>query len=95
MTPFLFFILFLFAMLWAGAISFILWAWHAQRRQQALARHFYKRLERIEALLARPAPSAAQQEAEPTLEINTNEPLARYKSVTLPDEIDINFVERK
>jgi len=89
--------------LWIFAVAFIVYAWIIQRRQQFLLRYIAARLKRIESLLEPPpaaevsdTPSGNKKPLKPktSISIDKNEPLSKYETVTLPDEININFVDR-
>ena len=90
--------------LWLCALAFIIYAWILQARQQAILRYIATRLRRIEQLLQPPVPSETPStnpqpkkntaKPETRITIDKNEPLSKYETVTLPDEIDINFVDR-
>ena len=89
--------------LWIFAVAFIIYAWIIQKRQQLLLKYIAGRLKHIESLL-QPAPQSPATEPAPSRKKNTkpetsitidkNEPLSKYETVTLPDEININFVDR-
>ena len=78
--------------LWLTALAFIVYAWMTQMRQRAILRYIARRLDGIEQALkpAKTLPRATETQ----ITIDKNEPLSKYETVTLPDEIDINFVDR-
>ena len=90
--------------LWVCALVFIIYAWILQARQQAVLRYIAARLRRIEQLIqptipaetpsSEPEPKKPTTKPETRITIDKNEPLSKYETVTLPDEIDINFVDR-
>ena len=91
--------------LWFSAVAFIIYSWVVQVRQQQVFRFIAKRLISIEkALTTQPSPKTTQpaedklppKEEAPkkTLSINKNDPISKYETVTLPDEININFVDK-
>ena len=88
--------------LWVFAVAFIIYAWIIQNRQQLLLKYIAGRLKRIENLLQSsdtPSPKPASSpkktaKPETSISIDKNEPLSKYETVTLPDEININFVDR-
>ena len=88
--------------LWIFAVAFIIYAWIIQNRQQLLLKYIAGRLKRIENLLQpsdTPSPKPASSpkktaKPETSISIDKNEPLSKYETVTLPDEISINFVDR-
>ena len=85
--------------LWLLAIALIIYVWIMHARQQAILRYIAGRLTKIEQILSpkKPTPTANKTGNEPTpktvITINKNEPLSKYEKVTLPDNIDINFVD--
>lgn len=99
-------LLILSGVLWISAISFIIYAWRSHARQQLILRYLAHRLTKIESLLTQIAPPPKKEEAstseksaeaphpETIITIDKNEPLSKYETVNLPDEIDINFVDR-
>ena len=89
--------------LWVFAVAFIIYAWITQNRQQLLLKYIAGRLKHIENMLQPPDPpssskptSSPKKAAKPetSISIDKNEPLSKYETVTLPDEININFVDR-
>ena len=91
--------------LWLCALGFIVYAWILQHRQEILLRYIATRLKQIEKLITQntapdlgapsPAPaSSSRSKPETSISIDKNEPLSKYETVTLPDEININFVDR-
>lgn len=102
-------LLLLSGVLWLSAILFIVYAWIIQSRQQMILRYIAKKLQFIEKnikennkgiktvgvenLKASETPTT-KLPPETTIAIDKNEPLSKYETVTLPDAIDINFVDR-
>lgn len=94
--------------LWLSALAFIVYTWIMQVRQQAVLRYIAYRLAGIDKSLKglTPAVKLPRASVEPTAEkpsaptpetviaIDKNEPLSKYETVSLPDEADINFVDR-
>ena len=87
--------------LWGIAVLFIIFAWVALYRQQTILRFIARRLTTIErSIKAVRNPSVLTAEPsekstpETKITIDKNEPLSKYETVNLPDEIDINFVDR-
>ena len=88
--------------LWIFAVAFIIYAWILQNRQQFLLRYIAGKLKHIESLLQPQQPQVPEslpsdkKNANPktSITIDKNEPLSKYETVTLPDEININFVDR-
>ena len=97
-------ILILSGTLWLSAIAFIVYAWLVQVRQQQILRYIAGRLDAIEKKLSpknivrEKSDSPSQQSVKPSPEtmitIDKNEPISKYETVNLPDEININFVDR-
>lgn len=80
------------ALLWVLSVGFILFSWSLLNRQQQVFRHILARLERLDdALLARRASMPKQKTA---LSIPKDEPIKKYASVSLPDDVEISFVEK-
>lgn len=80
------------ALLWALAIGFIVFSWVMLNRQLEVFRHILARLERLDdALLGRRANMPKQKTA---LSIPKDEPIKKYASVSLPDDVEISFVEK-
>lgn len=90
------------AVLWGLAVLFIVFAWTALYRQQTILRFIAHRLTTIERSLRQMQPASQPRKARPSqsaapetkITIDKNEPLSKYETVNLPDEIDINFVDR-
>ena len=90
--------------LWLGAIVFIAYTIIIQARLQAILKALFQRIDHLEKALLPPEkatpissqPTSAQVKKAPetTIKIDKNEPLSKYETVTLPDEININFVDR-
>jgi len=92
--------------LWLPAIGFIIYAWRSHARQQLVLRYLAQRLAKIETLLMHALPPSLEKDTssskksdetshpETIITIDKNEPLSKYETVNLPDEIDINFVDR-
>ncbi|MBQ7413101.1 MAG: hypothetical protein IJV07_02355 [Alphaproteobacteria bacterium] len=98
-------ILVLSGTLWLSAVGFIVYAWIVQARQQQILRYIAERLAAIDKKLSpttekRISSSASSAEQlikstpETMITIDKNEPISKYETVNLPDEIDINFVDR-
>ena len=81
--------------IWLIAIAAIVYACILQARQRAILRYIAARLTKIEQLLTpqKPAQPSAEKPQKTVITINKNEPLSKYEKVTLPDNIDINFVD--
>lgn len=94
-------ILILSGTLWVVAVGFVIFSWILQARQQAVLRYIAVRLEALEKKVGQPVKRSEEKPAgqpslppETTIAIAKDEPLSKYETVTLPDEIDINFVDR-
>ncbi|MBR5130608.1 MAG: hypothetical protein IKV03_05235 [Alphaproteobacteria bacterium] len=90
-------------LLWVLAVGFILFSGILFYRQQLIFRHILKRLKHLEMGLEQcVVPSAEQQEVaqapqkpqETHLSIMKDEPISKYESMTLPDNVQISFVEK-
>ncbi len=95
-------VLILAGTLWVVAVGFVIFSWVLQARQQMVLRYIAARLEALEKKIAESAQHKIDSEPkkqsalppETTIAIAKDEPLSKYEEVTLPDEIDINFVDR-
>lgn len=97
-------IILLSATLWLSAIAFIVYTCIVEARFQKLFKALLYKIDRLEkALSVQPPPSnpisspekpTPKTKPETTIKIDKNEPLSKYETVTLPDEININFVDR-
>ncbi len=96
MQLFLGFMAFLAISLWLGAIWFASFAVRILKRQDALYRSIAGRLGVLERALGEAVQkSDAIRESLAQISIPVNEPIAKYESVTLPDDANIRFVEKK
>jgi len=99
-------IILLSGILWLTAVLFAIYIWFLLYRQQVLLRLIGRRLTLLENRI-KPMPKTPEaSDSHPTSEkkkhtepetqitIDKNEPLSKYETVNLPDEIDINFVDR-
>ena len=101
-------IILLSATLWLAAIAFIAYTFIVQARLQAIIKALFRKIDRLEKALTPPQKEPEtepvvhsvskkphpKKEPETTIKIDKNEPLSKYETVTLPDEININFVDR-
>ncbi len=78
--------------MWIGCVVFILFSWKTTVRQNRLFACILARLDKMEAYLSEVATQKNVQET--SLAIAKDEPLSKYRDVTLPDDIDISFVEK-
>jgi len=100
-------IILLSATLWLSAIVFMAYTFIVQARLQTILKALFQKIDRLEKAFTppksigesapdTPAPKAQKGNKAPetTIKIDKNEPLSKYETVTLPDEININFVDR-
>lgn len=90
--------------LWLGAIVFMAYTFIVQARLQAILKAIFRKIDRLERHISASCPKTVVKvdpKAEPSksvpetiIKIDKNEPLSKYETVTLPDEININFVDR-
>ena len=86
------FVGFLAFILWAVAVGFVAFSWILLARQQVVFRHILARLDRLdEALLIQKKKDSLKKTA---LSIPKDEPVLKYASVSLPDDVEISFVEK-
>lgn len=86
-------------LLWALAVGFILFSGILFYRQHLIFRHILKRLKMLEMTLAgHDTPDLTQNRPqkpqETRLSIMKDEPIAKYESMTLPDNVQVSFVEK-
>ena len=98
-------ILVLSGTLWLSAVGLIVYTWIIQTRYQQILRYIAGRLADIDKKLSSPSEQSAgpltsspeqppKSAPETLITIDKNEPISKYETVNLPDEIDINFVDR-
>ena len=100
-------IILLSATLWLSAIAFMAYAFIHEVRLQKILKALFQKIDRLERALSQADLPTPPKKAEPalktpskksapetTIKIDKNEPLSKYETVTLPDEININFVDR-
>ena len=95
-------IILLSATLWLSAIAFMAYTFIVEARFQKILKALYQKIDRLEKALTTPqTPAPTPVETPPkksapetVIKIDKNEPLSKYETVTLPDEININFVDR-
>ena len=89
--------------LWVLAVGFILFSGILFYRQQLIFRHILKRLKTLEMMLGQGSiqpviqPEAIQTPSKPQethLSIMKNEPISKYESMTLPENVHVSFVEK-
>jgi hypothetical protein len=94
-------------LLWVLAVGFIVFSGILFYRQQLIFRHILKRLQHLEIMVGQPivqptAPISEQSQPikttqktqETRLSIMKDEPISKYESMTLPDDVHISFVEK-
>ena len=94
-------------LLWVLAVGFIVFSGILFYRQQLIFRHILKRLQHLEIMVGQPivqqtAPLSEQSQPikttqktqETRLSIMKDEPISKYESMTLPDDVHISFVEK-
>lgn len=82
----------LVALLWLICFAFTVFSFIVLRRQQIVFEHIAARLERLdEALLGGKKKQAAQVQ----VSIPKDEKISKYESVSLPDDVQISFVEKE
>ena len=97
MTPYLFWeLLFLGVGVWLLAVVLVVYAWILLRRQKQM-------IDDIVALLKsnnwQPKPTSTLGDLRPTIEdeksiaISKDEPISKYKDVTISDSVNVSFVE--
>ena len=84
--------------LWLSAVAFIIYTWVVQARQQVVLYNIVRYLRHIEKILnTKNEPekqvSETEEKERTVVNIDKNEPLSNYKAVTLPDEVDVKFVD--
>jgi uncharacterized membrane protein len=81
----------LFVVFWVLSVAFIIFSWISLLEQRRVYKSIYARLDKIaEALKIYTKPVRAT-----TVSIVKDEPISKYEDVTLPDDVNINFVEKK
>ncbi len=84
-------------LLWVLAVGFVLFTGILFYRQQQIFHHILKRLKQMEKTILQYA-EGQQPEKHPTpqvrLSIPKDEPISKYESMTLPDDVQISFVEK-
>lgn len=90
-------------LLWVLAVGFIIFSGILFYRQQLIFRHILKRLNHLEMMMSQPITQPVEQSQpvktpqktqETHLSIMKNEPISKYESMTLPDDVQISFVEK-
>ena len=84
-------------LLWALAVGFVLFTGILFYRQQQIFHHILKRLKQMEKMIARYEENQStkkQQTPQVRLSIPKDEPISKYESMTLPDDVQISCVEK-
>lgn len=89
----LFVMIILTVSMWIACVTFILFSWKMTIRQNKMFSYILMRLDRLGSL--KTDDSFKEKSQEISLSIAKDEPLSKYQDVTLPDDIDISFIERK
>ncbi len=96
MYVFLGFMTFLTVSLWLGAVWFATFAVRLIKRQDALYQALSARMTALEAALTEAVHKSDTTRASLTqLSIPMSEPIAKYKDLTLPDDVNVHFVGNK
>ncbi len=66
--------------------------WRFMNKQQAVLRRLNERIKQLEKYLAE---KPAKKPVLTAISITKDEPISKYKSVTLPDDIQISFVDKE
>lgn len=78
--------------LWLVSIVFVVFSFILLRRQHVVFKHIVMRLERLdEAILAQKKELAQKTR----VSIPKDELISKYESVSLPDDVQISFVEKE
>lgn len=84
-------------LLWVLAVGFILFTGILFYRQQQIFHHILKRLKQMEKMISQYAenqPNEVKPVTQMRLSIPKDEPISKYESMTLPDDVQISFVEK-
>ena len=90
-------------LLWVLAVGFILFSGVLFYRQQLIFRHILKRLKNLEIMMGQSmgqvntsleTANVVSKQQETHLSIMKNEPISKYESMTLPDDVQVSFVEK-
>ena len=83
-------------LLWALAVGFVVFSGILFYRQQVVFRHILGRLKKMDEALASSVPSMTSQNVtQSRLSIMKDEPISKYETVTLPDNVQVSFVEKE
>ena len=83
-------------LLWALAVGFVVFSGILFYRQQVVFRHILRRLKKMDEALASSVPSMTSQNVtQSRLSIMKDEPISKYETVTLPDTVQVSFVEKE
>jgi len=91
----------LFVLIWIMAVGFIVYAYFYHEQQRKVLRYIAVKLSLLsDKNTARPTPAVQQQDTpeqpqpaphKTKMTIDKNEPISKYESMTLPDEVDVTF----
>ncbi len=84
-------------LLWVLAVGFVLFTGILFYRQQQIFHHILKRLKQMEKMMTQQTETQStqkQQMPQVRLSIPKDEPISKYESMTLPDDVQISFVEK-
>lgn len=81
-------------LLWLVSIGFVLFSGMLFYRQQLIFRHILKRLSMLEKKLT-PKVTPPEKPTKTYLSIPKDEPIMKYEKMTLPEDVQISFVEKE
>ncbi len=86
-------------LLWVLAVGFILFSGVLFYRQQLILRHIFQRLKTLEKMMIQMSELPVRQEnnvksQQSHLSIMKDEPISKYETMTLPDDVQVSFVEK-
>lgn len=81
-------------LLWLAAVGFVIFSGILFYRQQTVFHHIMMRLNRLEQMVTVPKQNTPAMKPKTHLSILKDEPIAKYESVSLPDDVQISFVEK-
>lgn len=79
-------------LLWALAVGFVVFSGILFYRQQIVLRHILLKLKQIEH--KRYCDEGPKQPVQSHLSILKDEPISKYEAVTLPDNVQVSFIEK-
>lgn len=86
-------------LLWVLAVGFILFSGVLFYRQQLILRYIFQRLKTLEKMMIQMSELPVRQEnnvksQQSHLSIMKDEPISKYETMTLPDDVQVSFVEK-